>query len=601
VVTVRMRARATVPARRTVANNIRHGQGDGPLPVRCFMSSDTLPFLGYGLGLRPTHYPHIFAEQPAIDWFEIISENFMDTGGKPRRNLDRIRERYPVVMHGVSLSIGTVDPLNSEYLQKLKALKDHLQPAWISDHLCWTGVAHRNTHDLLPVPYTEAALRHIVSRLRAVQDILGCPIALENPSTYLEFTSSQMPEAEFIARMAEDSGCQLLLDVNNVYVTCFNHRLDPKAYLDTLPLERVIQIHLSGHTNKGTHIIDTHDDHVVEEVWQLYRYVLARAGRVPNTMIEWDDRIPDFPTLAAELEKAKQVADAARSQIAGPAWVCQPAARGGSPISLPQALQHMQEAIMHPEDAVAQSLDWIHAKPGFACEAQLQVYRHAYRARLHDVVAEDYPVLKTWLGTQAFDALLHGLIDAVPPTHFNIARYAQNLAEFLSAQRPEDGFAHALCELETAIAQLADAAETAVLVPYHLEGMTPERLMESRLPLRTALSLHRFRYPVNAYYGAVMDDLPPAVPELCDTYLAVFRHEDVMWRMDLDAAEYALLTRLWAGQTVAEALDGMDASAEASLAEWFARWMRNGLLAAPANFEKSRSDHAIAQPAYSLA
>ncbi|MBY0408432.1 MAG: DUF692 domain-containing protein, partial [Rickettsiales bacterium] len=268
-------------------------------------TSSNLPNLGFGLGLRPKHYSYIFEHQPKVDWFEIISENFMDTDGKPRRNLARILEYYPVVMHGVAMSIGTVDPLNSEYLTKLKKLADDIKPAWISDHLCWTGIAHKNTHDLLPVPYTEEALKHITQRIKDVQDFLERPIALENPSTYLEFKQSSMPEAEFIARMAEESGCNLLLDVNNVYVTCFNHRLDPKAYLDTLPLDRVIQIHLSGHTNNGTHIIDTHDDHVVDEVWQLYKYGVHKAGRVPNTMVEWDDNIPDFDVLYAELGKAK--------------------------------------------------------------------------------------------------------------------------------------------------------------------------------------------------------------------------------------------------------------------------------------------------------
>ncbi|MCB1593207.1 MAG: DUF692 domain-containing protein, partial [Alphaproteobacteria bacterium] len=243
--------------------------------------------IGFGMGLRPSHYPFIFENKPPLDWFEIISENFMDTGGRPVRKLEQILEDYPVVMHGVSLSIGTVDPLNSDYLQKLKTLASWVNPPWISDHLCWTGIAHKNTHDLLPVPYTEEALKNIVTRIRQVQDFLERPIVLENPSTYLEFTSSTMTEWEFIARMAQESGCGLLLDVNNVYVSCYNHRWDPKTYIDALPLDRVAQIHLAGHTNKGTHIIDTHDDHVIDEVWALYRYAISKAGPV-STMVEWD-------------------------------------------------------------------------------------------------------------------------------------------------------------------------------------------------------------------------------------------------------------------------------------------------------------------------
>jgi uncharacterized protein (UPF0276 family) len=276
-------------------------------------SSALFPDLGFGLGLRSKHYPYIFEHWPEVDWFEVISENFMNTDGRPKRNLARIRERYPIVMHGVAMSIGTLDPLNSEYLQKLKTLAKWLNPPWITDHLCWTGIAHKNSHDLLPVPYTEEALKHIVTRIRQVQDYLERPLGIENPSTYLEFKTSHIPEAEFIARMAQDSGCNLLLDVNNIYVSCYNHRLDAKAYIDAIPLDKVIQIHLSGHSNMGTHIVDTHDDYVVDEVWALYRYVAHKAGRTPNTMIEWDGKIPEWNVLYGELEKAKTAAaDAAR-------------------------------------------------------------------------------------------------------------------------------------------------------------------------------------------------------------------------------------------------------------------------------------------------
>lgn len=536
--------------------------------------------LGFGLGLRAKHLPHIFEHQPAVDWFEIISENYMDTGGKPRRNLARIAERYPVVMHGVSLSIGTVDPLNSEYLQKLKRLADDVNPAWISDHLCWTGVAHKNTHDLLPVPYTDEALRHIVQRIREVQDFLGRPIALENPSTYLEFKSSTMQEAEFIARMAEESGCQLLLDVNNVYVTCYNHRLDAKAYLDSLPLDRVIQIHLSGHTNKGTHIIDTHDDHVVDEVWNLYKYVVHKAGRTPNTMIEWDDRIPEFPVLFAELEKARSAAEAA-NDYALPALE-----KPGDPYvmneSIPLAAQQhtLQNAILLGERADSKPAGWIREKSEFPAEKQLGVYVNAYRWRLFDVVAEDYPVLQAYLGKERFNSLINDFIEAVPPQHFNVARYAALLPAYQSTHASHDTFATELCVLETAIARLADSEETEALAPSHLAGMTPEILMQSRLYPRRALQLFAFGHPVNDYYKAVKEDMP--IPSIArqPSFLVVFRHEEVVWRMDLEEPEYRLLSSLFAGDTVGAALSIMDESVAADISGYFSRWMRNGLLAA---------------------
>lgn len=539
------------------------------------------PQLGFGLGLRAKHMPHIFEHQPKVDWFEIISENYMDTGGKPRRNLARIADHYPIVMHGVSLSIGTVDPLNSEYLHKLKRLIDDVNPAWISDHLCWTGVAHKNTHDLLPVPYTEEALRHIVQRIREVQDFLERPIAFENPSTYLEFKSSTMPEAEFIARMAEDSGCNLLIDINNVYVTCYNHRLDAKAYLDSLPLDRVIQIHLSGHSNKGTHIIDTHDDHVVDEVWNLYKYVVHKAGRTPNTMIEWDDRIPEFSVLYDELEKARAAAKGANDHVLPD--LAQPAVPyviNESP-SLAGQQRILQDAIMQGGKTDRKAAEWIREKADFPAERQLGVYVNAYRWRLFDVVAEDYPVLKTYLGEKKFDTLINDFIEAVPPKHFNVARYAALLPVYQRAHASHDVFSGELCMLETAIAQLADVEETEALTLEHLAGMTPELLMESRIAPRSALQLFAFSHPVNDYYKAVKDSTQTNAPVVGEgnSFLVVFRHEDVVWRMDLEEQEYRLLSALFAGETVGDALRVFGESPAANISEYFSRWMRNGLLA----------------------
>lgn len=522
---------------------------------------------------------HIVDHKPTVDWFEIISENYMDTGGKPRRNLARIAEHYPIVMHGVSLSIGTVDPLNSEYLHKLKCLIDEVNPAWVSDHLCWTGVAHKNTHDLLPVPYTEEALKHIIQRIREVQDFLGRPIALENPSTYLEFKSSSMFEAEFIARIAEESGCNLLLDVNNVYVTCYNHRLDTKAYLDNLPLDRVIQIHLSGHTNKGTHIIDTHDDHVIDEVWNLYKYVVHKLGRIPNTMIEWDDKIPEFPVLYAELEKARAAAKTANDytmpDLAKPSI---PYVMNEKP-SLVSQQETLQDAIMQGEKQDSKPAYWIREKADFPAEKQLGVYVNAYRWRLFDVVAEDYPVLKAYLGEDKFDTLINDFISAVPPQHFNVARYAALLAAYQRIHATHDTFSEELCALETAIAQLANAEEVEALRPEHLAGTTAETLMESHLTPRKSLQLFAFEHPVNEYYKAVKEETQlPAITQQ-PSFLAVFRHEDVMWRMDLEEQEYRLLSALFSGITVGEALGALDESAAANISEYFSRWMRNGLLA----------------------
>lgn len=262
-----------------------------------------LPDLGLGVGLRTQHFADALASEDEVDWLEIVSENFMDTRGRPLHVLDTLSERYPIVMHGVAMSIGGTDPLDFEYLKRLKTLAERIDAKWIGDHVCWTGVATHNGHDLYPMPYNEDSLSHIVARIRTVQDFLERPLVLENPSTYLTFASSTMAEEDFIAAMAEEADCALLLDVNNVYVTCRNHDLDTQSYLDAIPYDRVVQVHLAGHTDKGDHCIDTHDDHVCDAVWKLYAQVIERTGGTA-TLLEWDDHIPSWAELVAEVRKA---------------------------------------------------------------------------------------------------------------------------------------------------------------------------------------------------------------------------------------------------------------------------------------------------------
>ncbi|ASU84728.1 DUF692 domain-containing protein [Nocardiopsis gilva YIM 90087] len=266
-----------------------------------------LPDLGFGVGLRACHYSYVLTHRPQVDWFEVITENFLDVEGFARHVLEQVADSYPVVMHGVSMSIGSSDPLDLDYLRRVRRLADGCGAAWVSDHLCWTGVLGINTHDLLPMPFTEQSLRHVVERIRIAQDILERPLVLENPSSYLEYTESTLTEWEFLARMAEESGCGLLLDVNNVYVSARNHGFDPDTYLRAMPAERVVQMHLAGHTDRGTHVIDTHDRPVAGPVWDLYRHALDRTGGV-STLLEWDDHIPPFPDLLDELARARAFA-----------------------------------------------------------------------------------------------------------------------------------------------------------------------------------------------------------------------------------------------------------------------------------------------------
>lgn len=272
-------------------------------------------FLGFGLGLRKDHYQTILDEKPAVDWFEIISENYMVEGGKPLHFLDRIRADYPVVMHGVSMSIGGSDPLDINYLTQLKKLAARIEPKWVSDHLCWTGNAHVNMHDLLPLPYNEEALRHVVSRISQVQDFMGRQLLIENLSSYLNYTTSDMTEWEFLSEIAKQADCLLLLDVNNIYVSARNHHFEPMDYINALPAERIQQIHIAGHRDLGNYVIDTHDEDVRDEVWSLYQQTAELLGPI-STMIERDDDIPPLNELLKELNKAKNIGAQAWKSIA---------------------------------------------------------------------------------------------------------------------------------------------------------------------------------------------------------------------------------------------------------------------------------------------
>jgi len=265
-------------------------------------------YLGFGLGLRPQHYSEILEGRWPIDWFEIISENFMVPGGRPIAVLEKIRACYPVVMHGVSLSIASTAPLDMDYLAGLKALARRVQPKWISDHLCWTGVHGVNLHDLLPIPYTREALNHIVSRVQKVQEVLGREIALENVSTYVRFEHSEMAECDFITELTRRTGCWLLLDINNVFVNAFNHGYNALTFLNDIPVDPVVQFHVAGHSDMGSHLIDTHDRPVRDEVWDLYRSALKRFGPV-STMIERDEDIPPLAEVVAELSYARSIAE----------------------------------------------------------------------------------------------------------------------------------------------------------------------------------------------------------------------------------------------------------------------------------------------------
>ncbi len=268
------------------------------------MPRSSRPYIGYGVGLRVPHYARALQEGLDVDWVEAISENFFGEGGRPLAVLERLRRDIPVVLHGVGLGIASVAPLNESYLRRLEGLIERVEPAWVSDHLCWTAFGPHQAHDLLPLPYTQECLDHVVERLDQLQSRLGRPFVLENPSTYLSFHANEMSEAEFLAQLAHKSGCKLLLDINNVVVSAFNHGFDATDYLNAIPVEAVWQFHLANHSDRGTHRFDDHKGPVPDEVWSLYERALQRFGRV-STLVEWDEEVPEWETLVAEQRKAK--------------------------------------------------------------------------------------------------------------------------------------------------------------------------------------------------------------------------------------------------------------------------------------------------------
>lgn len=281
-------------------------------------SRDLRPFLGFGLGLRKEYYEVVLRQHPEVDWFEILTENYLVPGGKPLHYLDRVRQDYPLAMHGVSLSIGSTDPIDEHYLRSVKQLAQRIEPVWISDHLCWTGVDGFNLHDLMPLPYTEEAVEHVAGRVRMVQEFLERRILLENVSSYVSYTESTLSEWEFLAAVADRADCLILLDINNIYVNAINHAFDPRHYIDKMPAQRVWQFHVAGHRNLRTHIIDTHDEPVCESVWDLYSYACEKLGLV-SAMIERDDQMPPFDELLHELELLRTLASSARVRSAFPA------------------------------------------------------------------------------------------------------------------------------------------------------------------------------------------------------------------------------------------------------------------------------------------
>jgi uncharacterized protein (UPF0276 family) len=615
-------------------------------PAAKHLPALSFPNPGFGLGLRTVHYDYILKHLPKVDWFEIISENYMDTRGQPRRWLDRIREHYPIIMHGVSMNIGSTQPLDLPYLKRLRAFRDEIGALWVSDHLCWTGVGGKNTHQLLPTPYTEEVLKITVKRIKQVQDVLEAPLLLENPSSYFEFTQSSMHEADFIRRMAEESGCCLLLDVNNVYVSAFNHDFDALDYIARIPHERVVQYHLAGHTRFEKHILDTHSDHVIAEVWKLlkdsYPRTLANGRKGAAVMVEWDESIPAFRVLFAELQKAKKACAAAVKSAAGKraekqtgsGMEADQAACASKPLPALKLYPWVQTGIeTWADDSDPNIALQIRPNSRLAPAERFEIYSRDYYGRFRDVLASDYEAVAAAVGDKKWPDLADKFVQRWPSRSPNLNNWGAEFPAFIAEETATEKLANraALADLATleravSVSSLLDDSQ-ARLSPDALGKLSPGEWARLRLAPVPSVQLVELSYPVNAvlsaFYaaqrhahdGGSAAGGPGATSATSDghshthataaskavklprkrvkQWVQVYRKDERTWRMALPAPRAALLRALMGAKSLGAALDAASSAAAdstahgseaddiaANIQDWFADWMSDGIFAA---------------------
>ncbi len=544
------------------------------------------PSQGCGAGLRSTHYSRILSEKPAIDWFEAVTENYMDTGGRPAAVLAEIRAHYPVALHGVSLSIGTNDPLDLEYLKKLKDLAERIEPFAVSDHLCWTGVDGENLHDLLPLPFTEEAMKHVVRRIERVQEFLGRPIVLENPSTYVTFRHSQVPEWEFLREVARRSGCGLLLDLNNVYVNSVNHRFDAFRYLEAIPPSMVAQFHLAGHTDKGAYLFDTHAAAVVPAVWKLYEKALRLYGRT-STLVEWDEAIPELERLCEEVRAAKAVYERARKEKP-PEAPAVPLYFPDVPATPKPSLVETQREFKERVRARRARMEGVplHPQGGSPGEERMSVYADGYVARLSEALAETYEAVRHLLGAEAFTELARLYLEAHPSKSYNLNDVGKEMPSFIGTTRfaGELPFLPDLAALELSVASAFHAFDTAPFDASVLGGLTEEDWEKMRIAFHPSVRVVGSAWPVLDLWNARKTPIAEmSVPlEGRPQNVLVYRREHQVYCEPIGKDQKELVRRLLGGDALGETCERVAEEAQTEdlpLEEWFSAWTGRGLIA----------------------
>ena len=534
---------------------------------------------GFGLGLRTQHYADFLARQQPLDWLEIITDNYLIDGGKPLAMLDTIRRDYPMAMHGVAMSIGAAQGVDVPYLQRVKALADRIEPLWVSDHLCWTGPGPEQLHDLYPLPYTDESARHVIAQVRRAQDVLGRRLVLENVSSYIRYRHDSASEWQFLAHIAQEADCLLLVDVNNIYVSSVNHGFDPLTYLHALPAHRVQQIHLAGHSDNGDHIIDTHDHPVAQPVWDLYAQACQRFGAVA-AMIERDDHIPPLADLLDEMAVARRIA----AEHVAPCEAVEPCTLGGiahaptptpEPLALAAVQRHFADQVLTPTLPPEAPTDSI--------TGRLHVYHHAYRARLAEVLADTYAKTCLYMGCDTFDAHARDYAVAHPPRTRSLNRYGEGLVQALRSAYPDNPELHELAQLDWDLRTRFDGADVLVLGSESAQAACDWTTQAD--VLHPSALLRNVTTNVVSLWNAIHtnDEVPESTPLPAPTALLVWRKGHQPHFQTLEGAQATWLGHLRAGASVQDAcaalLEAGHWSGDASvLSPWLAQLLNDGLV-----------------------
>lgn len=543
---------------------------------------------GFGVGLRTQHYPDFLREPQAVDWLEIITDNYLVDGGKPLVLLDQIRASYSMVMHGVAMSIGAVSGVDEAYLKRVKALADRVEPLWISDHLCWIGgPGPEQLHDLYPLPYTDEAARHVITQIKRIQDVLRRRFVIENVSSYIDYKHSASSEWQFLSHIANEADCLLLLDVNNVYVSSVNHGFDPLHYLSALPANRIQQIHLAGHSDNGDHIIDTHDHPVAPAVWSLYREACRLFGSVP-AMIERDDNIPALSELLAEVATARRIATEVllvRYEFSEGRFVGHTAPvvqTDASTQTLHATQQQLADYVLaRSENDIATQL---RAAPHVNVNQRVGIYKNAYRARLAEVLADTYAKTVLYMGSDVFDQHACGYAIDHPPLARSLNRYGAGFAAYLHRVYPDHPELTQLAQLDWDLRACFDGPDVTALDIATVAADRESRWMSHSNPLHPSLVLRDITTNTVTLWRAIDADIdvPEAVRLPAPATLAVWRKGLQPHFKTLETGEAVFLRMLLQGHSIANVAGALESTEHLAdpmtLARWLSEWWEDGFL-----------------------